>query len=195
MAGSLSQDLSLWLKTPGPKTYGDLEKHFGHQTLLLLLVILMVPSALPLPTGGITHGFEIVVMLLSLRMSFGKAGVWLPANLRTRQVSSSLTAKALPKIINLISKLESLSRPRFSLLVTKHWFVRLAGLLIFGLTLAAFLAPPFTGLDTLPSLGVVLVAISLMFEDIAILIAGVVVGLFGIGLEVALGSLAWHFIH
>ena len=29
------------------------------------------------------------------------------------------------------------------------------GALVFGLTLSAFLAPPFSGLDTLPSLGVV----------------------------------------
>ena len=35
----------------------------------------------------------------------------------------------------------------------------LIGLFVFGLTLSAFLAPPFSGLDTLPSLGVVVIGL------------------------------------
>ena len=33
---------------------------------------------------------------------------------------------------------------------------------MFGLTLSAFLAPPFSGLDTLPSLGVVVIGLIIM---------------------------------
>ena len=36
----------------------------------------------------------------------------------------------------------------------------------------AFLAPPFTGLDTLPSLGVVLLSLGVLLEDFAVVASG-----------------------
>jgi hypothetical protein len=55
---------------------------------------------------------------------------------------------------------------------------------------AAFLAPPFSGLDTLPSLGVVVLSVGVLLEDFYVAIAGLVVGAVGIALEVALGAAA-----
>ena len=54
--------------------------------------------------------------------------------------------------------------------------------------MGAFFAPPFTGLDTLPSLGVVLLSLGVLFEDIAVVIVALVVGTAGVLLEVVLGS-------
>jgi hypothetical protein len=55
-------------------------------------------------------------------------------------------------------------------------------------------APPFAGLDTLPALGVVVIALSLILEDVVITIVGTVIGLAGIAVEVALGSAVLHFL-
>jgi hypothetical protein len=54
----------------------------------------------------------------------------------------------------------------------------------------AFVAPPFTGLDTLPSLGVVLLSLGVLLEDVLVVVAALVAGILGIVLEVALGSAA-----
>jgi hypothetical protein len=54
----------------------------------------------------------------------------------------------------------------------------------------AFLAPPFTGLDTLPALGVVLLSLGVLLEDFAIVIAALVVGVAGVILEIVLGKAA-----
>jgi hypothetical protein len=59
-------------------------------------------------------------------------------------------------------------------------------------TVAAFLAPPFSGLDTLPALGVVLLALSVLLEDILITLVGIVLASAGILLEIALGEAAIH---
>ena len=59
-----------------------------------------------------------------------------------------------------------------------------------GGSIAAFLAPPFTGLDTLPALGVVLLALGVLLEDLLLVAAGVVVGVAGIGLEIMVGGAA-----
>jgi hypothetical protein len=50
------------------------------------------------------------------------------------------------------------------------------------------LAPPFTGLDTLPALGVVLLSLSVLLEDPLVAIVALVVGVTGVVLEVLLGS-------
>ena len=55
-------------------------------------------------------------------------------------------------------------------------------------TIAAFLAPPFSGLDTLPALGVVLLSLSVLLEDILITSVGIVFATAGILLEIALGE-------
>jgi hypothetical protein len=52
------------------------------------------------------------------------------------------------------------------------------------------LAPPFSGLDTLPSLGVVIIALSLIVDDILIWMAGIIVGSAGLALVVSLADFA-----
>jgi hypothetical protein len=53
----------------------------------------------------------------------------------------------------------------------------------------AFFAPPFTGLDTLPSLGVVLLSLGVLLEDFVVVL-GLVVGATGIVLTVVVGHAA-----
>ena len=52
----------------------------------------------------------------------------------------------------------------------------------------AAVAPPFSGLDTLPALGAVIVCLAVILEDIAIYVAGTAVGLGGIALIVTIGA-------
>jgi hypothetical protein len=64
------------------------------------------------------------------------------------------------------------------------------GLLVIGGSAGAFLAPPFTGLDTLPSLGVVLLSLGMLLEDFVVVVVALVIGVAGVVLEVVLGSAA-----
>jgi hypothetical protein len=63
------------------------------------------------------------------------------------------------------------------------------GVLVFALSLTAFLAPPFSGLDTLPALGVVVLALGILLEDFVLAVAGLVIGALGVALVFVLGSL------
>ena len=63
------------------------------------------------------------------------------------------------------------------------------GLLVFVLTLSAFLAPPFSGLDTLPSLGVVVIGLGVLNRDIVLALAGALIGAVGVATVLALGNL------
>jgi hypothetical protein len=63
------------------------------------------------------------------------------------------------------------------------------GLLVFGLALTAFLAPPFSGLDTLPSLGVVVMGLGVLMRDALLAVVGAVIGAVGVATVLALGTL------
>lgn len=67
-----------------------------------------------------------------------------------------------------------------------------SGLLVVGGTAGAFFSPPFTGLDTLPALGVVLLSLGVLLEDILVVLAGIIVGIGGVALEIVLGAAAVH---
>jgi hypothetical protein len=89
---------------------------------------------------------------------------------------------------------ERLSRGRGQSLFDQGWFVRLLGFVIILFTLGAILAPPFSGLDTLPALGVVLIGMSIVLRDVAFTVVGAVIGAGGIALIVTLGRAAAHLI-
>ena len=66
--------------------------------------------------------------------------------------------------------------------------------MVFALSLTAFAAPPFSGLDTLPALGVVVLALGFLLEDFVLAFAGLIIGAFGALLVIALGALIVDFL-
>jgi hypothetical protein len=63
---------------------------------------------------------------------------------------------------------------------------------VIGGTAGAFFAPPFTGLDTLPALGVVLLSLGVLLEDVIVVAVGLIVGVGGVLLEIIVGSAVVH---
>jgi hypothetical protein len=184
-----SQELEDWLKTDKPKTLGDLTDHFAEKSFAILFLILMAIPALPLPTGGVTHLFELIVMLLCLEMIASRRQVWLPKKWRRLKIAGKFLSSTLPALIRLTRRIERYTRPRLKGVLQNFVASQVIGLVVLGLTAFAFIAPPFTGLDTLPALGVVLISLSIILEDFLLFIAGVLVGSVGISLILAAGKL------
>src|SRR5437588_8465451 len=92
--------------------------------------------------------------------------------------------------MRLIRRLERLSKPRLRFLFDHRLSNIVFGALVIGGSAAAFFAPPFTGLDTLPALGVVLISLGVLLEDFVVVLAGLLVGIAGVALEIVLGSAA-----
>ncbi|HSX53459.1 MAG TPA: exopolysaccharide biosynthesis protein [Patescibacteria group bacterium] len=191
---TFSKQLQSWLESKGTKTLAQLDDSFGAKSFGVALLLLMSVPALPLPTGGITHLFELIALLLSLELIAGRTTLWLPKRWRKMRLGDMLQKKALPKLLGATRWIERFSRPRFTKLFTNTLGLRIIGAVVFLLTLAAALAPPFFGLDTLPALGVVMVALSLLLEDAAMFGIGCLTGIAGIVLEISLGSLALHLL-
>ncbi len=157
------------------------------------MVLLGVP-ALPLPTGGATHVFEIIAALLALQLIANRDEIWLPQRWRGLELAGERQQRFLTGLMKLIRRLERVSRPRLRFLFHHRLSNVVFGLLVIAGTAGAFFAPPFTGLDTLPSLGVVLLSLAVLLEDFLVVLVALVVGGTGVVLEVVLGSAAIHGI-
>lgn len=184
----VSDELERWLKEDSPRTLGSLIDLFGPKSFALVFVLLMGVPALPLPTGGATHVFEIITVLLALQLVVGREEIWLPQRWCKVEFSGPRQQKFVLTLVRMIRRLERLSRPRLRFVFNRRLSNVFFGLLVVGGTVAAFVAPPFTGLDTLPALGVVLLSLSVLLEDIALAIVGLIVGAVGVALEIFLGA-------
>jgi hypothetical protein len=184
----LSDRLEAWLGSEHPKTVGSLIDTFDSQAFALLFVVLMAFPALPLPTGGISHVLEILTMLLALELVAGRREVWVPQRMQRRELKGITGPRFSAALLKRIRWFERFSRPRMSHLLELRITRMANGLLIFVLTLTAFLSPPFSGLDTLPSLGVVILALGILFADVVIAAIGGAIGALGVVVVIGLGS-------
>jgi hypothetical protein len=187
---TVSDDLERFLNREGETTLGGLIDVFGRKSFALIFVLLLGVPALPLPTGGATHVFEIIAILLALQLIAGRETTWLPRRWRGIELAGPRRQRFIRGLLRMIRRLERLSKPRATFLFDHRASNAVFGLLAAAGSLGAFLAPPFTGLDTLPALGVVLISLGVLLEDIAIVAAGILVGAAGVALEIVLGRAA-----
>jgi hypothetical protein len=181
-----------WLEAPGEKTLGSLVELFEEKSFALLFVVLLGVPALPLPTGGATHVFEVVAAILAVQLIAGRDQIWIPKRWRDRELPGS--QKFVRVQMRLIRRLERFSRPRLRFLFDHRLSNIVFGLVVIGGSAAAFFAPPFTGLDTLPALGVVLISLAVLLEDFVIVVAGSAILVAGVVLEIVLGKAAVNWL-
>lgn len=191
---AFSDQLEAWLVAEGPKTIGDLGSIFSEKSFAVTILFLMFVPALPLPTGGITHVFEAITVVLAGEMVLGAEAIWLPTRWRDRVLGRTTTEKAVPFMMRRIRWLERFSRPRAASLFERSWFLRILGVIFIGLAVACGIAPPFSGLDTLPAMGAVFVALAIILEDALALAIGLGLGAAGIVLIVTVGASLIHLI-
>ena len=187
----VSSQIERWLAGDGEKTLGGLIDVFQEKSFALIFILLLGVPALPLPTGGATHVFEIIATLVALQLVAGRDKIWLPARWRKVELGGGGgRTRFLVGLMKVIRWIERFSRPRLRFLFDHRASNAVFGLLVIAGALGAFLAPPFTGLDPLPSLGVVLLSLGVLLEDFAVVVLALVAGGAGILLEIVLGSAA-----
>ena len=190
---SFSSQLDQWLRSDGSKTLGSLGDVFEERTFAVTILVLMFLPATPLPTGGITHVFEGIAVVVAGEMVLGRRTLWLPDRWRRRDLGAMTTDKMIPLMLRWVRRFERFSRPRGVRFFHWRWSLRLLGLLLAALAVMAAIAPPFSGLDTLPALGAVAIALSIIFEDAVLLAVGIVIGTGGTAVILTIGGAVLRF--
>lgn len=184
-----SSRLEHWLNNGETKTVADLVEVFHEKSFAVSLVVLMFIPALPLPTGGISHVLELIAVLISSEIVIGRKTIWLPKRLYKKDISKIGERKSVKNLIAKLKWVENHSKPRLKNIVKNEIFFRTTGIILIIFSITAFSALPFSGLDTLPAMGVVVIALSLIFEDMLLYIAGFIIGSLGIATVIGLGAL------
>lgn len=141
----------------GEITSGVGEKGFG-----LLLVILSLPSALPVPAPGYSTPFGIVIALLALQMMLGRRAIWLPRRLQAIRVRPKLAAKMLGTATGFLRRIERWIRPR------QRWIGSRTGqaaLSTVVLVMALLMILPIPLTNTFPAMVIFMLGVGLSEED------------------------------
>lgn len=193
-ATPFSVALEQWLRCHEPITLGSLAATFQEKSFAVSILLLMFLPALPLPTGGISHVFEVMAALLALQIIAGRTTIWLPQRWRERELGGISTKKSIPLMIRWIRRLERFSRPRWTRLLQLRPVQRLIGVALLGTCATALLSPPFSGLDTIPGLAAVAICGGVLLGDALLVLIGVGVEVAGVIVIVTLGASAVQWV-
>ena len=148
------------------------ERIFG-----FLLVILALPSALPIPAPGYSIPFGILIFVLAVQLLTGAKSPWLPQ----RMINSSIKLKTAQSVVSTaipwLRRIEAITRPRMTYLCTS-----LPGRIFIGSAIALMsisMMIPIPGTNTLPAIGIFVTGFGLQEDDGAITLGGLVLCLMG----------------
>ena len=185
----LSEELKSLLITEGDAlTVEQLVDRVGDRGFGLLLLVLSLPSALPVPAAGYSVPFGILLLVLALQMIIGKTQPVFPAKLRQTQLSRNFAEKLLKGASWLFKRIEWVVRPRMK------WVGQRAGLMLMGilvLIMAILMMIPIPMTNTFPAMVIFLIGVGLTEDDGVFAILACMVGVFAVMLY---GSLIWAMI-
>ena len=144
------------------------ERIFG-----FLLVILSLPSALPVPAPGYSVPFGILMFFLAIQLIFGAKYPWLPEKMLKGSMKLERVQKFVKAGIPWLQRIEALTRPRMTYICTS-----LPGRVVIGVAIALMsisMMIPIPGTNTLPAIGIFVTAFGLQEDDGFISLGGLVI--------------------
>ena len=155
------------------------ERIFG-----FLLAILSLPSALPVPAPGYSVPFGIAMFFLAIQLIIGRDRPWLPAKF----LKGSMKLETVQKFVKMgtpwVEKIEKVTKPRVAYLCTS-----LPGRLILGIAIALMsisMMIPIPGTNTLPAIGIFVIAFGLLEDDGLICLVGLFICSLGFALTTSI---------
>jgi hypothetical protein len=155
-------------------TVRELLALIGEQGLLLFCVFLAVPFLFPVAIPGTSLLFGSLLALVGAGVTLNRVP-WLPERLMVRPLHTDHVQKVLHRSAAVCRRIEKLFRPRLLALTHGATLNRFNGLmLIFGALLLIAPLPLIPLTNTMPAIGIILLAIGMAERDGAVVIAGYV---------------------
>ncbi|MCD5416721.1 exopolysaccharide biosynthesis protein [Candidatus Bipolaricaulota bacterium] len=181
---SLSGDLAgLFGEMRGVLTIGRLVDTLAGRGFGILLALISLPSAVPVPAVGYSIPFGLVIALLGLQLIWGRTLPWLPQKLCKREVPRLVVELFTGKGIRFLRKIERLLRPRIGTLSRAPLSRRVVGLVV--LLMGSLMMIPIPGTNTIPGFSVLLLGLGLAGNDGLFILGGLSLGITITGLYLA----------
>ncbi len=160
-------------------TVRGLMELIGEQGLLLVCVFLSIPFLFPVAIPGTSTVFGMLMILIGFGVMANRLP-WLPARLLDHTLQARHVVPVLRKGAEWARRFEKLIKPRWLILTHGPTVNRLNGLILI-VAAASLLAPlpmiPFS--NTIPALGIALLALGMVERDGALIVLGYVASLLG----------------
>lgn len=143
-------------------TLGEVFGRIGDRGFGLLLLVLSLPSALPVPAPGYSTPFGILLFILALQMIYGRRTPWLPARAAGMRLKGRFVEGMLSFLEKFFGKVEFLIKPRL------RWVGSRGGLVFLGLLvliMAGLMILPIPLTNTAPAFVIFLIGVGLSEED------------------------------
>ena len=163
---------------PGP-SIGELCQAVGEKGFGLLLVILSLPSALPLPAPGYSTPFGIALTLIAFQILAGRRSLWLPEKLNNLRIQPKLANKMVHAASRILRTVERWIQPRQRWIRSRTGQAAMATLILF---MSALMILPIPLTNTLPAMVIFLIGVGLSEEDGLLAILAFAIGLVTVAL-------------
>lgn len=172
---TLIEDYIAQIPKDGFVALDDMIEAFHERGIAFLLLIFAAPMALPLPVPpGINIILATPLLLLTAQQMGGAHKIWLPQKMRRRTLESSKLSAIFRAFIPWLVRIEKLVQPRLPW-ITLDGASRFFGLLGFIMALCVCIPLPLT--NTIPSLGIAVMAIGFIMRDGLAVLVGAVIGM------------------
>lgn len=161
-AESLSASLRELREGDGPLCVGEIVDAVGDRGFGLLLVILSLPSALPVPAPGYSTPFGLILAVLGIQMLCARSKPSLPGRARRMKIQRQHANRLLGAGLRFLGWTERLIRPRM------EWIGSRAGRVFFGgvvLMMAILMIFPIPLTNTFPAMVIFLTGVAFCERD------------------------------
>ncbi len=181
MKNSLSDNLkrSLGADDETDVTLKTIVDNVEEQGFGLLLMVLSLPSALPIPAAGYSTPFGILFILLGLQMLAGRHRPWLPNWAAQRKLSRPFAEKAIGTATRWLVRIEKLVHPRFKW-ISSPFGSRFMSFVV--VVMAALMTLPIPTTNTIPAAVIFLIGVGLSEKDGLFCLGACVLGVIAIGI-------------
>ena len=175
----------------GEITVGDILDRITHQSFGIFLIVLALPSALPLPAPGYSVPFGLVLVLLGVQMVAHRDIPWFPERLRQRRLKSGPNSRLVRGMVKALSIVEKAVRPRLRFIYHTPLSYRTMGAIVTCCGISMCIPIPLT--NTLPAMGIFFIGVGLLEEDGLVTLLGLVIAFVGILVTLAILSLVVYY--
>ena len=158
-------------------TVGNLCSTVGDKGFGLVLMLLSLPSALPVPAPGYSTPFGIAIILVGLQLFRNQNSLYLPSKIKRLKLSPKLASKMLAAALKFLGATEHLIKPRWFWVNTAYGRTFLA---IVVCIMAALMILPIPLTNTFPAMVVFLIGIGLSEDDGILVGISFIIGIFAV---------------
>lgn len=160
---TLSHNLRELLELPGDHlSVRTIAEQVGDKGFGLMLAILSLPSALPVPAPGYSTPFGILLVLLGAQLVAGRSVLWLPERALKKEITKKFAGKVFGAGTKMLHLTEKLIRPRM------RWINSVGGRMFLGIiviAMAALMILPIPMTNTFPAMVIFLIGVALSEDD------------------------------